>query len=186
VGYCPEGREIVTPDIRNTGRRRRLAASFAAVAIVGTALVTVTRFLPRLMERRQVERLKVQNEELRRQLEAFREPALRLPWEKNPSTREITDPEIRRRLILTKPAEKIIVVPLSTERPQIGERLMTDPPDPSDGYKNARIDHNGRMKMPADRNRVLQWHLGYPTPAKPTTKHRRQAAGDSSPPKTAR
>jgi hypothetical protein len=88
--------------------------------------------------------------------------------------------------MIINPGEKIFVVPFPTERPQIGERQMTDPPDPPDGYKNARIDHNGRMKMPADWSQALQKHLGYPTPAKPTTKRRRQAADDSSSPKADR
>jgi cell division protein FtsB len=162
-----EGPEIVTPTIRNRGRRRRLAASFAVVALLGAGLVVVSQFLPRLMVRtREIAQLKAQNDELWRQLEGMRRPG--------PPHHSLSEEEVRRRLILTKPGEKIFVVPLPTA-----------PPDPPDGYKNARIDHNGRMKMPADWSRVLQKHLGYPTPAKPTTKRRRQAADDPTP-KTAR
>jgi cell division protein FtsB len=68
--------------------------------------------------RRRIERLKAQNDELRRQLEAFREPAPRLPWEKDPRAREISDRELRRRLKIIEPGDIFLVVPAPTERPQ--------------------------------------------------------------------
>jgi cell division protein FtsB len=163
----------------------KLRASIGAVALLGAGLVLVIRVLPSLERRQQIERLKARNDELHRQLEALRAPAPPLPWEEDPTTREITDPDIRRRgLMLIKPGEKIFVVPLRTEPPQTRERKMTGPPDPPDGCKNVKIDHTGRVQMPADFSRFFR-HLGYPTPAKPATKRRRQAADGSSSPKTA-
>jgi len=101
----------VTPALRNMGHRRRLAVTFAAVALLGAGLVAVSRVLPRLMARtREIERLKAQNDERRRKLEGMRRPA--------PPHHSLSEEEVRRRLKIIEPGDTVLLPPAPTERPQ--------------------------------------------------------------------
>lgn len=119
VRYCPEGPWIVILTLRNRGHRRRLAAAgIAAVTLFGAGLVAVTKFLPRLRERAaEIERLKAQNEERRRQVEG-REPLSPLS---GPS-----EEQLRERLKIIKPAESAFVIQMRDARVQQAPRFSAD------------------------------------------------------------